>query len=190
MRTFVLSLLTLIGPTLAAEDYRAMAQVIQATWGTSPSLAVACNYDSNRESVQRLANAFGGACHVTVVDIRNPDHAGRAQGILIRLRPDLMVLMAIDPCVRDGSFTATKLVHGLRTAGIPSAGTSSAALKQGALFAIGEGTAGALLVNEGQVGTIGPPKELVDQLIELRNRSQVGATNLERPVHVRVISLK
>lgn len=185
MRTFMLSLFTLVGSVLAAEDFRAMAQVVQSTWSASPNLAVACNYASNREAVQRLADAFDGACHITVVDIRHPEQVGPAQSALIRLRPDLMVLLPTDPYVRDGSFTATLLIHGLFQAGIPSAGTSPVALKQGALFAVGEGTVGALLVNDHRVGIIGPVRGT-----SLRNGSKVSAADLGQPAPVRLISLK
>jgi hypothetical protein len=186
MRTLNALLLTtaLVAP-LAAEDFRPLAGVVQTTWSPSRNLAVACNYANSKAAVSRLAEAFDGAYHITVVDIHHPAHLGRAKSALIALHPDLMVLLPEDNLVRDGSYEATVLISALYQAGIPSAGTRAIALKQGALFAIGEGTSGELMVNQHRVGTIGPIKGEVS-----RNGAHRGATGFREPREVRVVALK
>lgn len=150
-----LLLTTTLAVPLAAEDFRAMAQAIQSNLNSSPRLAVACHYANSRKAVERLAQALGGSCHLTVIDIHNPDQAGQVQSSLAQLHPDLLVLLPDDLMVRDGSFAAHVMVNGLRRAGIPSAGTFGVAVEQGALFAIGEGTKGRLVLQDQPVGTIG-----------------------------------
>jgi hypothetical protein len=185
MRTLVLSLLTLAGTSLMAEDFRALAKVTQSTWTAAPSLAVACNYANSRETVERLADAFDRKCHIAVVDIRHPDQVGRAQNALIRFRPDLMVLLPGDTSVADGSYLATVLVNGLARAGISSAGTTRMALKQGARFAVGEGTGGELLISQKWIELIGPVEG-----VPMTTGALLGPASLGQADPIHVITLK
>lgn len=144
----------LVGCTLSAEDFQPLMKVTQATWPEKQHIGVICNYRANETRVLDLAKAAGGDCMITVIDARMADHASVAATQLANHKADYVVLMPQDPFFRDGSFAATVAINQLATRGVPAIGTTPVALEQGAVFSVGDGTNGQLLVTERPVGSV------------------------------------
>lgn len=152
--TLGVAAIALAGLALAAEDFQPLMKVTQATWPTRQHIGVICNYRANEQQVMALAKAAGAGSLITVVDARRADEAGAAANLLADHKADYLVLMPQDPYFRDGSFGATIAVNRLARQGVPAIGTSSRALKQGAVFSLGDHTEGQLLVTDRLIGTI------------------------------------
>ncbi|MBK8725468.1 MAG: hypothetical protein IPL96_05280 [Holophagaceae bacterium] len=88
------------------------------------------------------------------MDARSATHVFSAEAILANRQADFLVLLPRDPIFHEGSFVATQLVRDLALKGMPSVGTSAAALQQGAVFSIGAGTGNQLLVTNRLRGTV------------------------------------
>lgn len=157
MQTFFKSALLAVlasGAALQANDFSDLMKVSRETWSGKRHIGVICHYGASASQVQALAEAAGAGFHITVADIRRGEYAAHAANLLNLRQADYLVLMPKDPLVRDGSFAATVAVQTLSRRGVPSVGTSPAALGQGAVFAVGPRTGGELLVNERPIGTI------------------------------------
>jgi hypothetical protein len=139
---------------LSAEDFQPLMRVTQATWPTRQHIGVICNYRMNERQVLDLAKAAGAGALITVVDARLADEAGAAANLLADRKADYLVLMPQDPYYRDGGFSATIAVNLLARRGVPAIGTSAKALKQGAVFSLGDRTEGQLLVTDRLIGTV------------------------------------
>ena len=146
--------MALAGLTLSAEDFNSMMKVTQATWPEKHHIGVICNYQANEAQVRSLAAAAGEKALITVVDARHFDQANIAAILLVNRKADYVVLMPNDLKFRDGSFGATIALHQLAQRGVPAIGTTPAALRQGAVFTIGDGTNGELLVTDKVIGTV------------------------------------
>jgi hypothetical protein len=146
--------IALAGLALSAEDYQPLMKVTQITWPEKQHIGVICNYQANRDQVRALAKAAGTGAHITVVDTQMVDQAGVAATLLANHKADYLVLMPQDRFFRDGSFGATVAVNRLASLGVPAIGTSPVALRQGAVFAMGDGTEGQLLVTDRLIGTV------------------------------------
>jgi hypothetical protein len=101
-----------------------------------------------------LARAAGEGSLITVIDARVPDHANFAATLLANQKTDFVVLMPNDHAFCDGSFGATMAINRLASRGVPSVGTTPVALKQGAVFSMGEATEGQILVTDRLIGTV------------------------------------
>jgi hypothetical protein len=139
---------------LAAEDFQPLMTATRTTWPEKQHIGVICNYRASQPQVMALAKAAGEGALITVVDARIPDEAGAAATLLAKAKANFVVLMPQDQVFHDGSFAATIVVARLAASGIPATGTTPVALKQGAVFSVGDGTAGQVLVNNHLIGTI------------------------------------
>lgn len=146
--------IAMAGLVLSAEDFQPLMKVTQATWPEKQHIGVICDYRANEAQVWDLAKAAGEHARITVVDARRMDHASVAATILANRKTDYVVLMPKDRYFYDGSFGATIALNRLATRGIPAIGTSGRALKQGAVFSMGDGTDGQLLVTDRLIGTV------------------------------------
>ncbi len=146
--------LALTGLGLQAEDFSSLMQVTGTTWPEKTHLGVICDYANSRAQVEDLARAAGGASRITVVDIRQSEKASLGAQILANHRADFLVLLPKDRFCYDGSFCATLAISRLSMRGIPAIGTTPKALNQGAVFSLGDGTKGELLVTNRLHGTL------------------------------------
>lgn len=154
---------------LSAEDFRPLMTTTQATWPSKQHIGVICNYRESQDQVAALARAAGTGSLITVVDVRLADQASAAAYLLAHQKTDYMVLLPGDRLFRDGSFGATVAVNQLARLGVPAIGTSPIALRQGAVFCVGSGTNGQLLVTDRLIGT-------VDVILPQRLRAQETAS--------------
>ena len=142
------------GLILSAEDFRPLMNTTQAAWPEKHHLGVICNYRANESDVWALAKAAGEGTLITIVDARTPEQASLAAAVLANQHADFVVLMPRDRNFCDGSFGATVAVNRLARRGVPSIGTARVALAQGAVFSMGEGTDGQILVTDRLIGTV------------------------------------
>lgn len=146
--------LTLAGLALSAEDFNPLMKTTQATWPEKKHIGVICNYQASKAQVWDLAKAAGAGALITVIDARVVGQSQLAASLLTNQNTDYVVLLPHDPLFRDGSFGATVAMNRLARKGIPTIGTRPVALKQGAVFSMGEGTDGQLLVTDKLIGTV------------------------------------
>jgi len=146
--------LSLAGLTLSAEDFNPLMKATQTTWPEKKHIGVICNYQASGAQVQALAQAAGAGSLITVIDARKLDQSNVAAFLLTKQNTDFVVLLPNDPLFRDGSFGATVAVNRLAHKGVPVVGTMKAALKQGAVFSVGDGTEGQILVTDRLIGTV------------------------------------
>jgi hypothetical protein len=139
---------------LSAEDFQPLMKTTQATWPEKQHIGVICNYQANEAQVLALARAAGEGALITVADTRVAEQANAAATILANHKADYVVLMPQDRLFRDGSFGATLAVDRLAKRGVPAIGTTAVALKQGAVFSVGDGTDGQILVTDRLIGTV------------------------------------
>ncbi len=169
----------LAGLALSAEDFQPLMKATQATWPEKLHIGVICNYRTNEPQIQALARAAGEGALITVVDARSAEHASVAAAMLANHRADYVVLMPQDRFFRDGSFGATVAVNRLASKGVPSIGTTPVALKQGAVFSVGDGTNGQILVTDRLIGTVDvilPDQTKANQKVSLVLREEGMAT--------------
>lgn len=146
--------LALAGVALFAEDFQPLMKTTQTAWPEKRHIGVICNYKENQADVLALARAAGEGLVITVVDVRVPDQANQAATLLANHKTDFVVLMPKDRHFFDGSFGATVAINRLAGHGVPSIGTMPVALKQGAVFSMGDGTNGQILVTDRLIGTV------------------------------------
>ncbi|MFN8009779.1 MAG: hypothetical protein U0P81_00080 [Holophagaceae bacterium] len=135
-------------------DFNPVLAVAHQTWPEKQHLAVVCNASATWDGIQALAAAAAPGSLITVVDTRTASALPAALRVLEARKADFLVVMPTDPIYFDGGYQATLLVRGLAQRGVPSVGTSQAALRQGAVYAIGERTGGQLLVTDKVRGTV------------------------------------
>jgi len=153
-RTLGTLALALAGLGLQAEDFQPLMKVAKTTWPEKTHLGVICDYRQSQAQVENLAMAAGPEARITVVDVHHFDQASLAAQILANRQANFLVLLPEDRLVRDGSYPATLAVRRLALYGIPAVGTTPKALNQGAVFSMGDGTQGDLLVTNKLIGTV------------------------------------
>lgn len=158
------SALALVGLAAQASEFTPLLTVTQATWPGRNHIGVVCNYAESRDQIESLRQAAGSGSTITVVDARRESQLSGARAALVDRKADYLVLLPKGGIFREGNFWSTKLVRNLAMYGVPSIGTTSKALQQGAVFAVGEGTGWTLQVSDRPVGTIS---------VELPQRGQV-----------------
>jgi hypothetical protein len=154
-----LSIAVLSGLSLVAapkEDFRALTQVASTTYPAATHYAVVCDYAYSKDAVNALADALGAGHRITVINMQHSRELYAAGRTLRDQHPELVVLLPEDRLVRDGSFEATWLVGSSKANGLITVGTRSASLRQGAAWAIGQGTKGDLMVDPALRGIVGP----------------------------------
>ena len=139
---------------LQAEDFQPLMKVTQATWPEKHHIGVLCDYRNSKAEVSALARAAGAGTLITVVDTRRTEQAEAAANLLASHKAAFVVLMPHDRLFRDGSFGATLAVNRLGRRGVPAIGTTPVALNQGAVFSVGDGTRGEILVTQRLIGTV------------------------------------
>jgi hypothetical protein len=169
----------------SAEDFKPLMAAVRSTWPGQNRIGIVCDYTNNKEQIDQLAKLAGSNASIGVVDCKNSQHAAVAALTLIRYQPKFMVLLPRDAVYGEGRFNATAVVRYLAIYGIPSVGTGPEAIKQGAIFAVGEPTKGELLVNSklnGSISVIMPTKaDLVREMslaASLREEPQVTVLGL------------
>lgn len=153
-RTLGTLALALAGLGLQAEDFQPLMTVAKTTWPEKTHIGVVCEYRNSEKEVMDLAWVLGPDVTITVADTRTQEGVHAAANALGSRHVDFIVLMPNDRIVRDGSFFATLAISRLAKRGIPTIGTSPKALEQGAVFAMGSGTGGELLVTNKLIGTV------------------------------------
>lgn len=152
--TLGVAALALASLALSAEDFHSLMKVTQTTWPEKQHIGVVCDYRFSQADVMALAKAAGEGSIITVADARMPDQASVAASLLAGRKSDYVVLLPNDRLFRDGSFAATVAVNRLAHLGVPALGTTPRALKQGAVFSVGDGTEGQILVTDRVIGTV------------------------------------
>ena len=153
-RTLGAVALALTGLGLQAEDFTPLMQVVKSTWPEKCHIGVICDYRNSQAQVADLANAAGGSSQITVVDIRRLEQAQLGAQMLVNRLAEFLVLLPKDRLVYDGSYGATVAISRLAMLGVPAVGTTPKALAQGAVFSIGDGTNGEVLVTNRLKGTV------------------------------------
>ena len=146
--------LVLVGLGLQAEDFSSLMQVTRETWPEKTHIGVLCDYRYSRPQVEALARAAGPESTITVAEIHRSDQANIGAQTVANSKADFLVLLPEDRLAGDGSLTATVAIRNLAQRGIPSVGTTPKALAQGAVFSIGDGTHGEVLVTDRTIGTV------------------------------------
>jgi len=146
--------LALASLSLQAEDFNSLMQVAKDTWPEKRHIGVVCDYRNSQSQVDALALAAGDGFTLTVVDVRAPEKVHLGAQLVANRQAQFVVIFPGDRIVRDGSLGGTLVIRRLATLGIPSVGTTPRSLAQGAVFSVGEGTHGELLVNPELIGTI------------------------------------
>jgi len=127
-------------------DYDAIAKAMHTAWPQVATVAVVCDSAGSKAALDSLASALSGM-KVFVVDVKGPQDMGKALGTLSGRRPDVVVLLASDRVVGDGSSAATFLIQRMAAAKVPTVAITEAGVRQGAALGIGPGTGGRLLAN-------------------------------------------
>jgi len=135
-------------------DYDALVSTLRKTWPDKTHIAVVCDQGNSKGAVTALAGAAGGM-KVVLIDVKGPQDMGKALGTLSGQKPDVVVLVAGDRVAGDGSPAATFLIQRMAGAKVPVIATTEAGAKQGAVFAVGNGTGGRLLVNPKAAAAVG-----------------------------------
>jgi hypothetical protein len=173
--------LALAGMNLAAEDFGPLMKVARNTWPEKITIGVVCDYSHSAKEVQALAEAAGPGTIIQVVDIHRREQLLEAGRRLVGASPDYLVLLAHDSALPDYSIEATFMVKYMASQGVPTISTSSVALKQGAVFALGERTRGRLEVCNKPIGTISvvlPNREIQTQLASNQGSAQIQVASL------------
>lgn len=127
-------------------DYDALMSTLRKTWPDKTQVAVVCDQGSSKGAVTALAGAASGM-KIMLIDVKGPQDMGKATASLSAQKPDVVVLLAGDRIVGDGSAAATFLIQRMAGLKVPVAATTEAGAKQGAVVAVGPATGGKLLVN-------------------------------------------
>jgi ABC-type uncharacterized transport system substrate-binding protein len=128
-------------------DFDQLIQVLKKAWPDKTTIAVVAEVASSKAKVDALAAACGGGMKIAVIDVKGPQDVGKAVGALANQKPHVLVLIPGDRVAGDGQAGATFLIQRLASQHIPTIATTEAGVKQGAVFAVGPGTGGKLLVN-------------------------------------------
>lgn len=142
------------GLALQAEDFQPLMKATRTTWPEKQHIGVICDYNASQAQVMALAKAAGEGSLITVADTRRPEYAASAAHLIANHKADYLVLLPGDRPFRDGSFGATLAISQLGLRGVPAIGTTAVALKQGAVFSVGDGTQGEVLVTDRLIGTV------------------------------------
>lgn len=175
----------LLGGTLFAEDFQSLMNATRTTWPEKKHIGVICDYQKSQDSVWELAKAAGVDCTITVVDARSDLNPVGVATVLGKQKVDYFVMMPQELRYHDGIYTTTVVIGRLAGLGIPTVATTPIALKQGAVFSVGDGTEGQILVNDHLIGTIDvqlPDRSMVTEKSSLVLQREGMATIQVRPL--------
>lgn len=140
---------------LWAGEFDQLVATVKKSWPERTVFAVVCDVASSKPKIDALAGAAGTGLRIAVVDVKGPQDVGKAVAALGQQKPQVLVLIPGDRVAGDGQAGATFLVQRLASQHIPTVATTEAGVKQGAVFAVGPGTAGKVLVNGKSAGVAG-----------------------------------
>lgn len=183
-RSLLFTLATL-STALVAEDFGPAVKVAGLAFPDKTHYGVVCHYDRSRDAVNDLLRALPDGTTLTVLDARHPEQIGAAATVIAQRGVQMLALLPADTLVRDGSPFATQLVNLLKTfkSEIPSFGTTSAALKNGCTFALGQETNWKILIN-------GDPRlKGVIENITLEEIRPTGMAAHKTPANLWVVSM-
>lgn len=129
-----------------ASDFDQVVQVLKKTWPDKTLIAVVVDASGSKPKVDALAAAATGM-KIALIDVKGPQDMGKAVGALMSQKPHVLVLIPGDRVAGDGQPGATFLIQRMAAQHVPTIATSESGAKQGAVFAVGPGTGGKLLVN-------------------------------------------
>jgi hypothetical protein len=177
MRAVIIGSLSFASFAARAVDYGPVLDVVKQTWPAKTHIAVIGAYHHDLDEIQALAEAAGEGSLITVVDVSEQfNFLSVPRLVANRVKPDYVVLLRNDPMLRMGALETTWVVGQLAQSGIPSIGTTPMAIRQGALFALGEETGNELLVTPEVKGTMH-----VTLPVRENYRGSVSALNTKRP---------
>jgi phage/plasmid primase-like uncharacterized protein len=140
-------LLALVATTAWSGDFDQLIQALKKAWPDKTTIAVVADTASSKGKIDALAAAAGGGMKIAVIDVKGPQDIGKAVGALGGQKPHVLVLIPGDRFAGDGTPGATFLIQRMAAQHVPTLATTEAGAKQGAVFGIGPGTGGKLLVN-------------------------------------------
>jgi hypothetical protein len=147
-------LLSLAGVLTQAADFHPLMKVAQNTWPAKTHIGVVCDYHRHPDQVLDLLNATNPEYTITVADVHATFEAERAASLLQRRKVDFVILLDDAGLIQTGSLEGTLLVQQLARKGIPTVAINPLAIRQGAVFTVGEK---GLALTERQVGTLNVP---------------------------------
>lgn len=152
-RVLALAAVCLAGGNALATDFGPLMDVARETWPTKTRITVVGNYDYSQEEIQALADAAGPDYRIIVLDVAS-ESTTIPRLVASLTHPDYVVLLRNDHVYREGGVFSTWMVRQLAQKGIPTVGTTSTALAQGAVFAVGPETGNEVRVNPDVKDTI------------------------------------
>jgi len=181
LRAFaILSVVTL---GVRAGDFGPLMDAVKASWPEKTHIAVVADYEQSAAEIQDLAQAAGAGTVITVLDTHKHGYYPAAYRVVVnRIKPDYVVLLRHDSTCGEGTPESSWLVGQVAAAGIPSIGTSPVAIRQGAVFAVGNETGNQILVNSEIKGSI-------HVVLPARDSFRVSAARLEGPARIQRIEM-
>lgn len=122
-------------------------QVARDTWPGPRTVGIVCNYKYSQETIQAMLGEFEPGTTIQVVDARLQEHINLASQMMSNLKPDYVLVLPKDTLVWDGSFAATRVIHRMNAADIPTLATTPVALTQGVWAVMGPATGNQLRLN-------------------------------------------
>lgn len=132
---------------LAAGEFDQLVGALRKTWPERTSWAAVCDSAAAKGKLEALTAAAGPSARITVIDVKSPQDMGKALSALLAQQTQVLLLIPGDRIAGDGQTGATFLIQRMATQKIPTVATTEAGAKQGAVFAMGPGTGGKILVN-------------------------------------------
>lgn len=146
-RTGLLFLAISLSLSLSAGEFDQLVGALRKTWPERTSWAAVCDAAAAKAKLEALTQAAGPGARITVIDVKNPQDMGKALSSLQSQQTQVLLLIPGDRIAGDGQTGATFLIQRMATQKVPTVATTEAGAKQGAVFAVGPGTGGKVLVN-------------------------------------------
>lgn len=132
---FTSALLLLSGSAIVAGTHDDLLQSVKKKWPDKQQGIVVCNMQANSETVQALAVAAGKlGITLEVFNVENDKDIDSACGMVMRSRPDFLVLVDQDPILGAASKQTKNFIQRTSMAGVPTVATGEALVKLGAAF--------------------------------------------------------
>jgi ABC-type uncharacterized transport system substrate-binding protein len=134
--------------TLMAGDYDDVLTTVKATWPERRTVGILCSLDGNQMALLDLTDAAKAKdFNVVVVNLTKPRELAKQMNALLSRHPDVILVMDDDPLVGVKTVNIRTMINQALTHGVPSVSITEAALKCGAVLAVGNDTQGRILVN-------------------------------------------
>lgn len=188
MRILALTLGTLLLAAAApagaqATDFKPLMDLTQTVWPKADHIGVVADYDVSAPEIERMSKV----CHaslITVVNIHSRTYIEKAWRVMSdKVKPDFVVLLANDQAVPSGFPGTTRMITMLAQNGIATIGTTREAIRQGALFALGEGTGMEVEVAPKIYGT-------VEVILPKRGKFILADSSPTKPAKLNVVNVE